>query len=439
MTTLLVISPDFASHYGPLAVLARAARAGGCRVVVATGPTLRPRVEADGFEWTSLPLGAGSNDGTVAADPGIVAFLAATRDGPAATIRHQALARERDLLWCPELVASRIADVVDRLRPDAVLADHVSFGSTLGLYATGRPFVTLVPGHPSQLPVAGERYGIPARWPTRLRPDPGELAALEALADQVTASLTERWNAALATVAPGRPPVADAFRVHGTRVLYNSPARFHHPGRDRYLPADHRFVGPLVRSESLPPALARWLDPSDGRPRVYVALGTFLSRRTDVLAVIADALRTVGVRAAIAVGPTPTDPTADPTADPTGRRHPLGPIPGHWLVAPTLPQVALVAGADLAITHGGNNSVQEALAAGARQILLPFSTDQFATAADLERTGGATVLAPNEMDRGELVAAITDELSRPRPDPVAPVGPADLLDALRHSDDPVAP
>ena len=86
--------------------------------------------------------------------------------GPFPTIRHQALARERDLLWNPERVAGEICELCAELDPDDVLVDHVSFGSTLAMYATARPFVTLVPGHPSQLPVGAERYGIPPRWPT---------------------------------------------------------------------------------------------------------------------------------------------------------------------------------------------------------------------------------------------------------------------------------
>ena len=64
---LLVISPAYASHYGPLAVLAGAARRSGHRVVVATGPELRRQVTADGFHHRELRLGRGSNDGTTAA------------------------------------------------------------------------------------------------------------------------------------------------------------------------------------------------------------------------------------------------------------------------------------------------------------------------------------------------------------------------------------
>ena len=400
---LLVISPEYASHYGPLAVLAGAAAADGAHVVVATGPGLRDRVEADGFEWRHLRLGASSNTGLVTDNPAIRAFIDATRDGPLATIRLQALDRERDLLWNPERVAIHIAGLCADLNPDDVLVDHVSFGSTLAMHATGRPFVTLVPGHPSQLPVGAERYGIPARWPTCMTPDADDLADVEHLVDRVTEAFTRRWNVALAGLAPRLRPTDDAFRVHGRRVLYNSVAAVRAPERDVLLPAAHRFVGPLVRAEALPVELRSWAEPVNGRAQVVVALGTFLSMRSDVLVRLAAALRTLPVRAAIASGATSADD--------------LGPVPEDWVVAPVLPQVAMLRSADLAIHHGGNNSVQECLAAGVRQLILPMSTDQFANAADLERAGVAVAASPNGTTAA-LVTAIATALGGPPPRPV---------------------
>jgi zeaxanthin glucosyltransferase len=302
------------------------------------------------------------------------------------------------------------------LKPHQVLVDHVSFGSTLAMYALGKPFMTLVPGHPSQLPVGHERYGIPAEWPACLRPDPEQLSDVERLADTVTAAFTDRWNTALAAVAPERPPVEDAFRVHGSRVLYNSVSGYHSPPRSAHLTSDHRFIGPLVREEELPENLTSWRHQKDKRPQVYVALGTFLSHRVDVLTRIAQALRKVGARAGMAIGSMP--------------KNKLGAIPDDWIVARELPQVAMLEYADLAIHHGGNNSVQECLGAGVRQLVLPFSTDQFANAADLERVGVASVLAPNEISTAELTDAILSRLNTPLPEPQPQMTKADIIDAL---------
>ena len=414
--TLLVISPDFASHYEPLAVLAGAAARRGHRVIVATGDAMRPRVEGDGFEWRPVRLGRDANDGVAAPDDGIVRFIDATRDGALAALQHQAAERARDLLWEPERVALDIAAVLDEIEPDQTLVDHVSFGSTLGVHASGRPFVTVVPGHPSQLPVGTERYGVPARWPAPFTPDPGQLAELEHLADTAGAAFTARWNAALGRVAPGRPPVDDAMRVHGRRVLYNSDPALLADDRRASMHHEHRFVGPLVRQEDLPAEQSSWLRRCADRPQVYVALGTFLSLRTDVLAGIAEALRRAEVRAAIAIGDMPVCR--------------LGPVPDDWIVARRLPQVAMLGAADLAIHHGGNNSVQECLHAGVRQVLLPFSTDQFALAADLARTGRAEVASPNDLVPDDFAAQVMGWLATPAPEPI-PLRTTDaLVDAV---------
>lgn len=412
--TLLVISPEYTSHYTPMAVLARAAARDGRRVVVATGPALRSLVESDGLKWRELRLGASSNRGIAVHDPALERFVAATRTGAIETIRYQALQREHDLLWNPEQVARSICELTSDIEPDVTLVDHVSFASTLGMYASGRPFITLVPGHPSQLPLGHERYGIPARWPACLKPDPDKLAELVLLADRVTSAFTDRWNTALARVAPDSSPVDDAFRVHGHRVLYNSIAQ-HHQG-DRVLPGDHRFIGPLVRHETLPDDLATWRDGKSGRPSVYVAFGTFLSHRGDVLARVAEALRLANVRGAMAVGTTPTGT--------------LGPIPEDWIIAPQLPQVAMLSSANLAIHHGGNNSVQECLGAGTHQLLLPFSTDQFANAADLEEVGAARALSPNDASAAEIADVIVGRLAAPAPARHAPSAHESLIEAL---------
>ena len=66
--TLLVISPDYASHLYPLATLATAWRDAGERVVVATGTATDALVTAFGYEREHLQLGRGSNPGVIRAE-----------------------------------------------------------------------------------------------------------------------------------------------------------------------------------------------------------------------------------------------------------------------------------------------------------------------------------------------------------------------------------
>ena len=76
--------------------------------------------------------------------------------------------------------------------------------------------------------------------------------------------------------------------------------------------------------------------------------------------------------------------------------------------------------------------MQEALALGVRQIILPFSTDQFANASDLERSGQAFVMSPNDMCVLSLTKLIKDALALPQPKKSIPFSSAILADALSN-------
>ena len=134
-------------------------------------------------------------------------------------------------------------------------------------------------------------------------------------------------------------------------------------------------------------------------PTVYVSLGTFLSAREDVLGRILAALRRLDVNAVISTG------IADRTR--------LGPFPEHWHVAPSLPQVAVLAACDAVVCHGGNNTVMEALSHGLPVLAGPMSSDQFVAAEDLRRAGVGDAFAPNDDQPTEIAHRIESLLTEP--------------------------
>jgi zeaxanthin glucosyltransferase len=395
--TLLVISPDYASHVIPLVTLAGAWRDAGERVVVATGPATAPIVAASGAEHVHLRLGRGSNPGIIrpehqpaGEDDNLRAFFEASRGGMVETLRYQAEARRTDLLWEPVDTAAAVRHIVETLDPDQIIVDHLAFSATLALRAIGRSFGDVVLGHPTALPVGDEVYGYPPSWPACFSPDPRELRSLRVRCEAVSAEFTATFNRALATLAPDASPVDDAFAAHGDLVLYNYPVELHDQRRGP-LPA-HAFLGASVRDELPDDQLRRWLESSDQRPIVHVSFGSFLSARADVLARVVEALRPMDVRVSLATG------SADPAV--------LGEIPKHWMVRPYLEQVAILGHAEVALTHGGNNSATESLAAGVPMVVLPFSTDQFAGAAAIERAGVGVALDPNGCPAASIAAAV---------------------------------
>lgn len=402
--TLLVISPDYASHLLPLVTLAGAWRDAGHDVVVATGPATAPIVADAGFRRVDLSLGRGANAGVMRTEQqqseeadSLAGFFAATRRGMIETLTYQAQERSTDLMWEPVDRARRTLAIVDEVAPDAIIVDHLAFSARMALHTAGIAYADVVLGHPTALPVAGERYGCPPFWPTAFRPQEHDVAALAALCADVSERFTAQWNSAAAELDAAAVPVADAFSVHGDTALYNYPRQLAE-GDGRTLPP-HVFLGSTLRGESVADDVAAWIE--TGEPYVYVSFGSFLSVRDDVLSRVADAVRRVGVRAAIATGA--TDPAV------------LGAIPSDWLVREYLPQVRLLQSAAVAVTHGGNNSVTEAVAQGVPLVVLPFSTDQFAGAAALERTGAGVALDPNTATVAELAEALATQLAPAAP------------------------
>jgi MGT family glycosyltransferase len=305
------------------------------------------------------------------------------------TLLYQARERLTDLMWQPEDRARATLAVIEDVAPDAILVDHLAFSARLALHTAGIPYGDVVLGHPSALPVSDEVYGSPPAWPASFSPDPNELHTLRDVCIEVSARFTAQWNEIAQRLDPGSRGVEDAFATHGERVLYNYPAELARTD-GRALPP-HVFLGSTRRTEPADHEVDAWLAADE--PFVYVSFGSFLSVRGDVLARVAEALRRVGVRAAISTGA--TDPAE------------LGTIPETWLVREYLPQVRLLDHAAAAVTHGGNNSVTEAAGAGVPLLVLPFSTDQFAGAAAIEREDVGRALDPNAASVEALAAALS--------------------------------
>jgi MGT family glycosyltransferase len=405
---VLVVCPDYASHAFGLLEIAREAAGRGHSVTFATGEAVRPSVVEAGLNWAPLRLGKGHNAGTirveeqaVGEDDNLRAFFDATRRGPIETLRYQAEARRHDLLFEPERVLRELDAIVEATAPDTVVVDHVAFGARLAVYALDVPAASVVLGHPTALPAPGELYGLPPTWPAAIHPAADDVAALAELCRSVTESFTAEANEVLARCAPNRPPLDDLLTLTGPQTLFNYPGVLH--PSDRPTPDGATFLGSLGRDQALT------VDPpTTGDPRVYVSLGSFLGARDDILRTAVGAARAGGWALSLSRGSTPEDQ--------------LGELPSGSLVAESLPQVALLDHVDVMVTHGGNNSVTEALRAGVPMVVLPLSTDQFAGAAAIETNGVGVALDPNRLTAAELADAVDAVRRSSAPDRAAAIG-----------------
>lgn len=156
-----------------------------------------------------------------------------------------------------------------------------------------------------------------------------------------------------------------------------------------------RFVGPSIHSRG--EALDFRLDKSDGRRIVYISLGTIFNEVKDFYAMCFEALRDFDGQVVVSVGPK-TDISA------------FGRLPGHVIVRPYVPQLAVLEEADLFLTHGGMNSVHEALYYGVSLIVAPMAADQPIVAGRIAELGAGIAVNPSLLTPDELRRCVDEVL-----------------------------
>ncbi len=170
-------------------------------------------------------------------------------------------------------------------------------------------------------------------------------------------------------------------------VLVQMPREFHPAGDtfgDRY-----HFMGASLR----PPGC----DPTDGLPAlepghpvVYVSFGTLVSFRTDLMSACVEAFADGDWQVVLSVD----DQSAPAT------------VPANVHVMRRVPQLKLLPRVSAFVTHGGTNSVVEALAFGVPMVVVPEAPEHAITADRVAELELGVRLRTDEVTAGELRAAV---------------------------------
>jgi MGT family glycosyltransferase len=151
------------------------------------------------------------------------------------------------------------------------------------------------------------------------------------------------------------------------------------------------FVGPSLAPRSETVAVP--LEHLDGGPVAYVSLGTVYNDRPDFFRTVLEAFRGTEWRVVVATGE-----WVDPEA--------LGPVPGNVLLRPWVPQLEMLAKADVFVSHGGMNSTMEALASGVPLVVVPQQSEQRVTADRVRELGLGRRLDPDDVTPESLWEAV---------------------------------
>ncbi|MEW2382647.1 macrolide family glycosyltransferase [Micromonospora sp. NPDC047707] len=220
------------------------------------------------------------------------------------------------------------------------------------------------------------------------------LAAAAARPRHAGGYLKSRWELRRRYDTRGVPLIDLANIRQPLNLVYTS--RAFHPEADSF-DQSYRFVGPSVGARAADPSfpIDRLRDPV-----LYASLGTVFKADPQLLRGLADALAPLGGTVIVSTGN--TDPAA------------LGPLPANVNAHRSVPQPEVLARAALFVTHGGVNSVNEALYAGVPMLVVPQGADQMLVASRIVELGAGLSIRTEDVTVDVVRANARRLLDEPR-------------------------
>jgi UDP:flavonoid glycosyltransferase YjiC (YdhE family) len=345
----LTVQPSV-GHLHPLVPVARALSEAGHEVAICSARSFRPEVEAFGLPYFDAGLDwLTSDQSTWDAFP---PMPPAGAEFPAWVVLTLAdITTER---MVPDLLA-----IASEWAPDLVVREGMEYGGCIAAEVLGIPHAS----------IAGNAYAALDSPEINYFPGNRRMVA-EPLA-------RHRAQAGL----PPDPDVEMPFRY--LHLCFTPPVW---DGASVARPRNTRFF----RHVSTVPQGARlhdWVELLPDRPTVLASLGTIFNKTPGVLEAIVAALAEEPVNVIVAIGR-----DQDPSR--------FGPLPDHVRLEAYVPQPLILERCDAFVTHGGFNSVKEALAEGVPMVVVPISADQpysaeRCAALGVGRTVGAEARSPD--------------------------------------------
>lgn len=198
----------------------------------------------------------------------------------------------------------------------------------------------------------------------------------------------DRWR------LPAIRQTNDFFSSRGQ--ITQIPREFDFPGRK--LPGCFHYTGPFIDLEMRKTIDFPWHRILPDQPLIYASMGTLQNGVDRVFQVIAEACAKLDAQLVLSLG--------------TESRK-IAPLPGNPIIVPYAPQLELLRRSALTITHGGLNTVLEALSVGVPLVVIPVTNDQPGVAARVEWTGTGEAIPVQQVTVQNLRCAIRRVLEVP--------------------------
>ena len=184
-------------------------------------------------------------------------------------------------------------------------------------------------------------------------------------------------------------------------IIYNPPAlnlvytlREYQPYEEEFPDEQYKFLGPSIYERKI----SEFDFVKTDKPVIYVSLGTVLKGAVSFFQNCVDAFSGENVDVIISVGQ---------KFDVRKLRN----VPSNVHIYPFVPQLQVLKMADVFVTHGGMNSVSEALVYGVPMVVIPFVSDQPVNARSIEKIGVGKVMEYAQINHASLKETVLSILS----------------------------
>ncbi len=278
----------------------------------------------------------------------------------------------------------QLREIIARVKPDVIVEDNVL--TFPALLTSGAPFVRIVSCNPLEMKgpgVAPTFSGLPCD-------DQSQWQEFNNRYESTHREMWERFNAWV--VAQGAPALPDLEFIHTSEHanMYVYPQEIDYTDQRALDSTWHRMDSSVRDTDGefiLPESMK---NRPEGSALIYLSLGSLGSADVDLMRRLVSILGKTQHRFIVSKGP----------------QHSEYELAENMYGAEFLPQIKIVPQVDLVITHGGNNTVTEALHFGKPMIVLPLFWDQYDNAQRIDETGFGVRLATYDFTDEEIVSAI---------------------------------
>lgn len=387
MARIGIITPPTVGHINPFLYIGKELQEKGHSVVFFQFNEVKARILAAGFDFHPIGLGKIPKNAVNYIQKGL-----GTRHGLDAMrfwLRGQ-LAQIR--LWFHELPGALEAEKVD-----FAIVDQSDFtGATVADYM-GIPYVSVAVGMnldwEESIPPFFTNWAYEDSASAKRRNRMGIEGFVKEFAPLFDCINKER-------VKHGLPPYdcrKNFYPVSPYAQIAQVPAFLDYPRPAA--PAHFENVGPI--RNKYPSSLQFPYEKLNGKPLVYFSLGTILNLRADVFNMVARAFKNIDVQLAISLGNKCVDINPED-------------MPESAIVVDYVPQYELLSRASLCVTHGGLNTVMDAISQGVPTLAIPISFDQPGTAARLRYSGAGDYISVQHLSTEkvhEMAKSLLEESS----------------------------